>query len=547
MVLKFLHILCAAIGLAAAATAEREGFIAPRAALSLVGIAVAIRTFNRDKTPPSILLLPWILLGLSGIMPFLPGHGGAYPATRFLVVLAAAASLSVPAGRSHARFSPWLFPLLAAWIALLAVRVSEIQARLGYGYDLAHVLNILENTVEGRFLFSDYTNGSILNHHLFLSLAILAPLYKMVRDPLAFQWLQVLLLGASVALTAWAARHRYGNRGATAAFLVFLLHPAFQGQALHEFDPGILGTFGVAIALLGWSRSSNRLLAAGAILAVLSKEHFAAAAVIAGILLLFARETRRTGIPLVLLGAAGLALWLACGFLLEGPFNLRTAFAIRLGIETGPVPAAPVVPFLSLGKIGYLLHLLLPSGGLALAGGVFLLPTLPEILINLLSRFPMYYLSNHYAVLSLPFLSLAAAAAVCRLGAGSHAAARHIPSFVGLCALLSAVFSNIGPVSHTGAFYDVIAETRPREPERVRALIARLPDGEVAVMGWHRTLTLLPHRNPVTPLPYIELTDPVEARPIWIVDHADIAIPEDRLLYDSEGELRVYVRMPSAQ
>jgi uncharacterized membrane protein len=537
---KIPHILLILVGSAVAWASESAGSNARLLIPALAALLVAIIAF-RPKPFPIAASWPWGVLAATFFIPFLPGVLGPYPPTRFLLVIAAAFILARGIRWEPDRFRISHLFFLLLWLTLLGARAYELHKRLAYGYDLAHVLNILSNTLEGRFLWSDYTDASILSHHFFLSLALLAPLHGLWRSPFLLQGLQIVLMGASVIMVQQAAWRRFGRGASAATFFTFLLHPAFQGQALHEFDPGVIGLCGVAIALLGYAIPHRPTLLGGALLAILSKEHFILAAAVGGFLLLFEKKHRADGKLLIGGAAVALVLFLGGTLFFSGPFDL--AAQIRLRLTAG---AADAPPLLSVGKIGYLLHMLLPNGGMALIAWPLLLPALPEILINLVSRFPMYHLAGHYSVVTLPFLAFATGAAIAKIetrygGKNSRRAAAYVVA----SSILAAVFSNLGPISHTLAFYDVVLSERPDEPRFLDSLVARLPSGTVAVRGNHRLLVYFGARRPATDLSYMETDSMMASRDLLIGDHAPPPDPNLWERIDSHGEVVVFARRRS--
>lgn len=532
--MRILSSVIIGIGLLVAAAAEVPGSnaVVLLAALGLFQLFLIWRT----GCPISWAgLAAYAFLGATWFLPFLPGVGTAYPPTRFLVVVAGA--LWIASGNwDTSAIRPSRLALWAScWLGLLLWRAYNLCDALAYGYDLAHVQNLLVNTLHGRFLFSDYTQGSILSHHLFVSLALLAPLYARFPHPFTLQAAQILMMGASAALIAAGAKRRFGPAVTAPVFLGLLMHPAFVGQALHEFDPGVIGLFGTAIALWGFGRDKVWALWGGIFLALLSKEHFAAAAVIAGFLMTLRAETRRTGLILAGLGILVGASFAAYAWTSSAPFNLKTQMTIRYGAAGSAAP-------LSLSStIGYILHLLLPSGGVALTGIAELLPALPELLVNITSRFPMHSLSTHYHVLTLPFLGWATAAGIARLEKWRGPTGRTAARYALAASVLAATFSQIGPISHSLAFYDILAKPRPAYAVW-RDFVAKWPIGNVAVKGGYRLLLLVPDRRPIMPLPYVNLDTPIRERAILVLDDTPDSSPTGYELIARRDKVRVFRR-----
>lgn len=529
-----LHSVLLAAGLSVASLCEAPDARAPYAFL-LLGIAHLFlfwRTRHRGTWIGSAI---YASLTASWFLPVLPGVESAYPPTRFLVIAGSAAHLAGGSWDTTLR-RPWAAGLfVTAWCGLLAWRAYNLVDALAYGYDLAHVQNMLVNTLQGRFLWSDYTSGSILSHHLFASLSLLAPVYAFAPHPFTLQLTQIVLMGASVGFVAAASSSRFGPATALPVLLVFLCHPAFAGQAVHEFDPGVLGLFGASLAIWGWGTRRPWALCAGTILALGAKEHFAGAAFLAGCVLAMKAEERRTGLLLMAAAVVTIVPFVLYAYTSDDPFSLRTQLAIRFNDAATPAFR------MTASRLGYILHLLLPTGGLAILGLPALLPCLPEPTLNILSRFPMHSLTAHYHVISLPFLALATGAGIARLEGWRPSWSKAASRFAAASAILSALLSQIGPISQSLALYDIIWRPRPQYAEW-EAFVKGLPEGDVAVKGGYRLLLLVPDRRPVVPLPYIDLSEEIAKRPLLILDSVPDSAPPGATLVASRKDVRVYRR-----
>ncbi len=457
--------------------------------------------------------MPWLLLLASTVIP-LPGLGGPYPPSRFLAILGFGAAC----GTLPFRIAPLLgrthIIILISWTLLLAARMFTSCVKLGYGYDLAHILNILENTCQGRFLYSDYLEGSILSYHLYLTLGLLAPLYQIGRSALLLQCVQLLLMATGAWLLASGAERRFGPFAGVGSLLLLLMHPFYQGQSLHEFDPGVIGFFGASLALYGYGASRTVICCAGIMMALLSKEHFAPGAILCGMMLSTDRRTRRRGTAMAILGFSTLIVYYGWTFLTSQGEGLLLQASIRLkntGGSTGILHNL-VAP----NRIGYILHMLIPGGLLALAGWAWLVPALPELFLNVLSTFPMFRSTGHYAVLTLPFFAWAVASGIARFSAQG---ANTFPlKYVVSTSLAAALLSNLGPLSHSIAFYDFLQSDGYGEAEAVRTFVSGFPGGTVAVLGSHRTLTLLADREPAIELPYRDMSPILSMKDLMLFD-----------------------------
>ncbi|RMH54031.1 MAG: DUF2079 domain-containing protein [Candidatus Hydrogenedentota bacterium] len=546
-------VLVLLVGTAAAVHYEEPDSLG-RIVLCLLSALLLIRIWTARRI--SSFLFPgllWISLAALFLLPALPGFRSPYPPTRFLYIVAFAASWTVTGPLIPKRPGAAEILLGLTILALLLLRSYQLYLHLQYGYDLAHVLNILDNLESGRGFFSDYLGQSILRNHLFLSLGLLAPFYTVFRNGFFPQAIQILSLGLSLFFVTRGVRRRFGEEAGWAAFCVLAFHPAFSGFAVHEMDPAVLGTLGVAVAFYGYARGRRAWFALGSALAILSKEHFLAAGILAGIALAVTKRSwRREGFLLATISAAILAVFLT--YNRTGPgFDLSAQARLRFG-PRGFHPALLLESLKQPSRVGYLLHIFVPAGLLPIAAPLYLLPALPEVLLNVVSRFPMYKIMSHYASLTLPFLGIATGAAVASLASFLHLSDESVASFSALSALLAAILCTLGPLSHTGAFYDIVFREPDATALHARALVKRLPPGGVALEGNHRLLILLADRKPVIDLPYLDRKKEMRRRPLLIRDlytqigkgEPDPNPPAGYALVDREDSIFVYRRKESA-
>lgn len=541
----FVRILQALIILGAshaAAVAEMESSSAQYLAYG-IGIFCAIFIFCRKDRMSAGAILPWVILSLTWFLPFLPGINSPYPPTRFLSILALGTFFARHVPASLRRVGLVSGSILVVWMGLLLARSWLFYSQYGYGYDLAHILNILHNTMEGQVLYSDYIKTSILSHHIFISLIALAPLQEISSWPFLPQLLQNLLMGASCFIIAAGMKRKWGDEAAAVSLFTFLLHPAFQGQTLHEFDPAVIGTIGVAIAFWGFAAEKRTLLYAGTLLAVISKETFIAGALPAGAFLVLKSGRRRDGAVITLLALGALTAYLALTRHYSETFTLATQANIRFG-EQGLALEGLIGEGIRASKIGYLIHMLIPSGLVALMAPLWLIPALPEMLINVVSRFPMHKLSTHYSALSLPFLAIAAGVGSIKLRALVGKASPFLPGYIIACAIFAALLSNISPLSHTGQFYDVFIPAENPEADDLTWMLERLPaEGSIAVLGQHRALAFLAHREPVIPLPYLDMDTEIRQRDYLLLDGSPDTPADSYRLIESRGDIRLYEKL----
>lgn len=369
--------------------------------------------------------------------------------------------------------------LYAAFFFNRAVRGVD---DLLFGYDLAHVRNILWNTREGRPFHSSFLEAPILAHHLYLWLLPLAWLSLLVDPPLLVQGLQVAAMAAAAA-PLYALGRREGGEGlGVAVALAYLFHAGTNGQTQSGFDPASLAVPCLALAL--WADAAGRPgLALAAIAAALpAKEHLAGAAAVWGLLRL--RRWPRHAAAALALSAAWIALSVGC----TAAFSVGASqAAIRLrGFGDGPAAAAIAAAAEAVrpAKIGYLLHLLAPLGFFSLLGAPSLL-SLPEAALVLVSAFPMHHLLSHYTAATVAPLAAGAAVGagrvIARAPAESKPAVRRaVVAFLLVSAAGHAWLSGLLPggriwLAEFSGRIGGDADVAHAEADRVRALAAAVP------------------------------------------------------------------------
>jgi uncharacterized membrane protein len=265
-------------------------------------------------------------------------------------------------------------------------------------FDLGNMVQAVWSTAHGHPLRVTDVHGeqiSRLAAHVDPILVAFAPLWWVWPSPDMLLVVQAVAIAAGAfPVFSLARRHLGSDRAALAFALAYLLLPAVQWLTLNEFHPVALAC---PLLLFAFdSLDANRLapFAVFAGLAALTKEEIALGVAGFGLWYALSRRHVTAGAAIVAAGAAWTAF--AVGVVVPH-FNdgSTSSFYSRYrevgGSPGGVLHTALTHPIRLLehafdGRaLHYLLHLLVPLGGLFLAAPLVLVAALPELALNLLS------------------------------------------------------------------------------------------------------------------------------------------------------------------
>ncbi len=339
--------------------------------------------------------------------------------------------------------------LFVAWFSAYSIRLHDAQ--LTHKSDLGQMDQAIWNTAHGRFVQStrEAQPSNRLTDHvepIFLPVSLVFWLWDDVRALLVLQavflaagaWPIYLLARRRLAAHLHAGLAAWGGAAFAAAYL---LVPALQAAAVSEFHALPLAAPFIAAAL--WAVESRRwgwFVSAAALIAMTQE----GAALLTATLGLYAaaravfapRDAGVRRLPGLVAGAGvalfGLAWFYVATFVIIPRFAAeayaigQTPYAARygaLGDSFADVVFALITQPLAVLRIaaeplraGYLAGLLLPVAGLALLAPEVLLLSLPLLLANLLSSYPLQYSGElHYSAALVPFFAAAGTAGAARL------------------------------------------------------------------------------------------------------------------------------------
>jgi uncharacterized membrane protein len=325
-------------------------------------------------------------------------------------------------------FDPLALAIAAAWLALYTWRSMVGHYSLGTNaFDLSVFDYALWNLVHHGTGQVPFMGHSIFSHHFMPILVVLAPVYALFQSPVFLLVFQ-LVATAAAALALFVLARRFGAPRIPALVLlaVFLLSRRTHSAVAGYFYPESLQALLTFLLVLAW-RTGGWKYWTVLLVFLMTKEDAAiyAAAFAVAAFLLPNSNPRRSGFTLAIAGLwFGVALFLAIpasraadGLSLSNPL-----LESRFGSPSGQVQAGVLLDrVLSPTAAGTIANLLLMVAALPLAAPVWLLPALPGLLINVAAEpgSMQAALSDHYVWPILPWLFIASAAAIVRIGSRS--------------------------------------------------------------------------------------------------------------------------------
>ncbi|MFN0070711.1 MAG: DUF2079 domain-containing protein [Chloroflexota bacterium] len=290
--------------------------------------------------------------------------------------------------------------------------------------DLEIYAQVIWNTASGRPYETTLlkTNRSHLAEHISGAVLVLAPIYRLLPDPMVLIGIQQVCLGlAGLPIFAFA-RARTGSVSiALVATFAYLGSSALASVALDDFHPVALTAFPLSLSMYWLHTGKTRQALGVALLALFLEEE--SAMIIAGLgLMLLTQRRWRLGLGWLSLGTIYLSLAM---------FVVMPRFHVQNTLPEG-APNRSVGHFQELltrptvitdRLIGERAHdaymsLLLPTGGLALLQ--------PQLLVANIPSFSALFLQDrddtfrrHWAAPMLPILWMATAAGIGRFRSGN--------------------------------------------------------------------------------------------------------------------------------
>ncbi len=302
--------------------------------------------------------------------------------------------------------------LLAAAIGAYAAVFAELsigrQDAFNTGrFDLGNMTQAVWATAHGHFLEVTNLAGeqtSRLGSHFDPILAALAPLWLVWPSPDMLLTAQAVAVGLGALPVYWLARKHLRSESAGLGFAVaYLLYPAVEWMTLNEFHPVALSCPLLLFAF--WFLDEDRLVpfALFAALAVTGKEEIGLVVAGFGLWYVLSKRQLRAGGAILAAGAAvsAIAVEVVVPHFSGSASSFYSRYSEVGGTPGGILKTAVTHPIrflgdlLSGGDLRYLMHLLVPLGGLWALAPAAALAALPEIVLNVLST-NTYQRSIHF-------------------------------------------------------------------------------------------------------------------------------------------------------
>ena len=316
---------------------------------------------------------------------------------------------------------------VAVFAALAVVRYNTFHSAI---FDLGIFAQVVWNTAHGRWFETTLdraTNisliGSFLSVHVVPILLLLAPLYRLWPDPRLLLILQTLALGVAAWPLYVIARQCTGNSmSALIVACCYLAYPALGFLNLFDFHSTVLAIPLTFLAYWAWLGKRPLLFWSTVLLALFTKEEMAIPLGAWGVVNLFRKERRRTGLGLLALSVAWFVLCFGLIIPLynEGqPYRFLQLWSHLPGISTQPAQGgtAQVADVSSETYILFLIHLFLPLGFLPFMGPASFAVALPSLTYLLLGKRPAFHAVGYqYPAVLIPWFFLAAVEGLERAG-----------------------------------------------------------------------------------------------------------------------------------
>jgi uncharacterized membrane protein len=323
---------------------------------------------------------------------------------------------------------PFAVVIAAGWLALYTWRSTVGHYSLGTNaFDLSVFDYALWNLVHHGTGYVPFMGHSIFSHHFMPILVVLAPVYAVFQSPVFLLVFQ-LVATAAAALALFAIARRSGAPRIPALVLlsVFLLSRRTHSALAGYFYPESLQALLTFLLVLAWPRGGWKYWTV-LLLFLMTKEDAAiyAGAFAVAAFMLPDPNRRRSGLTLVvacLWFGAALFLAIPASRAADGLSLANPLLESRFGSPSGEVQASLLLGrVLSATTAGTVANLLLMAAALPLAAPLWLLPALPGLLVNVAAEpgSMQAALSDHYVWPILPWLFIASAAGIVRIGSRS--------------------------------------------------------------------------------------------------------------------------------
>ncbi len=325
----------------------------------------------------------------------------------------------------------WDIACLIFFIILYTLTFSTLSILRHFAfasnYDLANMSQTVWNTLHGRPFVLSGTGATIsrFSIHGDLLLILLSPFYLILERAVVLLVIQSVALGLGAIPVFLLAKKIFRSLKinlnlvkitSLAMVLVYLLNPAMEWTNIYDFHAVALAIPVMLVVFYAAFTKKWRLYWFFTLLALTAKEEVSLAISMLGLIIFFIFKERKVGLATVLIGI----LWfLVITFWIIPSFSQAGSHWAVEGLYAPAkqkVFASKTLPefldvlrgyFLEGVATNYYIALLKPFSFLPLLGLIWMIPALPEFMINLLStNGQMQNLTFHYDSLITPFLMI---------------------------------------------------------------------------------------------------------------------------------------------
>ncbi len=293
-------------------------------------------------------------------------------------------------------------------------------------FDLGNMAQTVWNTYHGRIFVLTNPNGtdpiSRLAFHADFILILLAPFYFLWSNPKMLLLIQTVAVGAGSFFIFIIAKEILKNKNLALAFsFVFLINPSIQRANLYDFHPVTLVIFFLLGTYYFYLKKRYLYFSLFAALAAITKEEIWLITALFGIFIFLFQKKRVFGAATFLISVSifAILIWYAMPQAL-GSQHFALSYYSEFGDSPLKIiknvifsPQKTLSIILEPERLNYIKQLLLPVGFLSILSPLFLIFTIPDLLINLLSNnSQLHQIYYQYTAPINPFIFITAIMAV---------------------------------------------------------------------------------------------------------------------------------------
>lgn len=288
--------------------------------------------------------------------------------------------------------------MIAVYILTFSFLAIQRHNAFASNFDLANMDQTLWNTINGRFFSLSTAQGTLsrLSIHADFILILLAPLYLIWNDVRMLLIAQTIFIAfGAVPIYLLTTKLLGSSMWALVISALYLLYPSLQWVNIYDFHPVSLAIPFLLFAFYYSYQKKWREYFLFVLLAIITKEQVSLIIAMWGVLQIILFKEKKLGLISLFLGLAWFPIMVFLVIPNFGPSGQHWAFDVWFKDPKDQVSQNPLLgvgnlisSFFSFEAINYYLGLLKPLLFLPLLGLPFLLVSLPDLGINVISSFP---------------------------------------------------------------------------------------------------------------------------------------------------------------